>query len=574
MNLFSTALLFSTVFFAISSAVLFLFQRKTKKELTKREQIQKQRAYQISILKEVQDRIGYSLDTEKITDVITGSLKHLFPYSAASSMVIKNNKLMFKSNLEESVSSSYLQEVKKSMLASFQALTIVVPLHLEEQISGAPLDETKKSTVGSFFNIPLVLGNNVVGLINVSSKNKSLYSEEEITILYQIVAQASNAISRLKDVLNTEKGKLTAMISSLADGVFMVDTNKNVLIINDAAKNFLEISSGDVVFSDILSSMGTSYPILAKIEEALTKNLPIEDKEVTINKKIFQIFITPVPDSRELNVNISIGASILLHDITIDKEITTIKEDFTHMIVHELRAPLTAIKDSSELMIEVFDEKGKLEKQQQKRLLQIIDLQAKNLLEQINQVLDAAKIEAGSFNISKKPSDMGEVIQNSIEPFLPQANKKQILITTDIYYPLPKVEIDPVRINQVMNNLISNSLKFTQAGGKITISVKPEDSFLKVSVKDSGIGISESDQKDLFSKYYQIRTTPHELSKKGTGLGLYITKGIVQSHGGNVGVISEPGEGTTIYFTIPFEGGAPQIIQGHLPKPSVSSMVN
>ena len=237
------------------------------------------------------------------------------------------------------------------------------------------------------------------------------------------------------------------------------------------------------------------------------------------------------------------------------------------MIVHELRAPLTAIKDSAELMIETFEEKGSLEKEQQKRLLQIMDKQSKSLLEQINQVLDAAKIEAGRFSIEKVSSDIGEVIQNAVEPFLPQANKKQLLLSTDIYYPLPKADIDPVRITQVLNNLISNSLKFTPANGKIVVSAKPGDGIITIGISDNGIGIPESEQKDLFSKYYQIRTTPHQLAKKGTGLGLYITKGIVEAHDGSVGIISDTGKGTTIYFTLPVAGASgPRVLQGHTVK--------
>lgn len=574
MSLLETAAILPTVFFAIISVTLLLIFIKTRQELIKREKIQKQRVYQISILKEVQDRIGYSLDIEKVTDVITGSLKHLFPYSTASSMVIRDEKIIFKTYAEETVSSLFVRQVKKSMISSLEALMTNPPLHVEEQVLGTPLDETKSSTVASYFNIPLIIGNNIVGLINVSSVSKDLYKEDEITILYQIVAQASNALARLEDVLEIEKGKLTSMISSLADGVFMVDTDKNLLIINEAAKLFLDVYSKNPVFSDIISSFGTDYPLMDKIKQALSTNEIVKDKEIALNNKIFQIFITPVPNSRSKDTSKPIGASILLHDITVDKNITRIKEDFTHMIVHELRAPLTAIKDSSELMIEVFEEKGNIEKEQQKRLLQIIDLQAKNLLEQINQVLDAAKIEAGRFSVVKTTADMSKIIENSIEPFLPQANRKQIIVSTDIYFPLPKVEIDSVRITQVLNNLISNSLKFTPMGGKIIISAKPDGDFLTISVSDNGIGIPQGEQKDIFSKYYQIRTNPHELSKKGTGLGLYIVKGIVEAHGGEVGVNSKEGEGTTIFFTIPYVGGKPEVIQGHLPKPSVSSMVN
>ena len=152
------------------------------------------------------------------------------------------------------------------------------------------------------------------------------------------------------------------------------------------------------------------------------------------------------------------------------------------------------------------------------------------------------------------------------------------MISTDIYYPLPKVDLDPVRITQVLNNLVSNSLKFTSPNGKIVVSAKPGDGTITVGVSDNGMGIPESEQKDLFSKYYQIRTTPHQLAKKGTGLGLYITKGIVEAHGGLVGVISEgPNKGTTIYFTLPITGGGPRILQGHIvqsPGLTAANLVN
>ena len=545
-----------------------------RRELIKKDNFQKKRLYQISVLKEVQDRLGYTLDIEKVADVIIGSLKHVFPYSTASSMVIKNNTVIFKTSIEESVSSSFIAQVKKSMLVSLQALSPNIPIHMDEKITGIPIDENNKTDVGSFFNIPLIVGDNIAGLINVSSVNKSLYTEDEITILYQIVAQATNAFSKLTDVLDTEKGKLTSMVSSLADGVFMIDTKQRLLIINNAAKSFLNIKSPTPTLTDVLASLGGQYNLMDKIQEALKLNSVLEDKEVVINNRTLQVFITPVPDSRDITR--PIGASILFHDITLDKNITRIKEDFTHMIVHELRAPLTAIKDSSELMIEVFDNKGTLEQEQQKKLLKIIDLQSKNLLEQINQVLDAAKIEAGRFSIVKKPTDVGKLIEDSIEPFLPQAKKKQILISTDIYFPLPKAEIDPDRINQVLNNLISNSLKFTPPNGRIVVSAKPDKDCLAISVSDNGMGIPENEQKDLFSKYYQIRTNPHELSKKGTGLGLYIVKGIVQAHDGEVSASSKPSEGTTITFTLPIIGNGPQVVQGHLPVNSLSAsaMIN
>lgn len=471
--------------------------------------------------------------------------------------MIQENKLVFKTRVEENVNRNFLNQVKNTMLASLNSLVGALPVEIEEELFGIPLDEAKLTPVQSFFNIPLIVGNDIVGLINISSRQRDLYKEDEVTILYQIVDQASNALLRLQNVLETEKGKLTSMISSLADGVFMVDINHNLLIINPAAKQFLGIHATNPIFNDVLVAIGKQYNLLDKIAQSLQTNSAMEEKEVTINSKVFQIFITPVQ---------KVGASILLHDITVEKNIAAIKEDFTNMMVHELRAPLTAIKDSAELMVEAFDE-NELAKEQQKKLLTMIDQQAKNLLGQIGQVLDAAKIEAGRFVVNKTPSDISKVINGTVETFMAQAHKKQIFLSAEISSPLPKVEIDAMRISQVLNNLISNSLKFTPIGGKIIVSAKVENEGLKVSVSDNGIGIPQQDQKDLFSKYYQIETTPHQLAKKGTGLGLYITKGIVEAHGGSVGVISEGlNNGTTIYFILPISEGAPQVIHEHYPS--------
>jgi signal transduction histidine kinase len=567
LTLFNYAGMTITVVMAVVLVVLIFKQKKQNQEIQARESLERQRLYQISILKQIQDKIGYSLDIEEIVDVITGSLKHLFPYSTVASILMKKDKLVLKINVEETVSTNFLAEVKKTMLASLSTLIGNLPGEIEQKVQGLPLDESKNAPVASFFNIPLVIGNDFVGLINVSSKEKHFYKEGEVTILYQIVDQASNALLKLKNVLEIEKGKLLSMISSLVDGVFMVDANQNLLVINDAAKTFLGLKTANPVFTDLLVSLGTQYNLLDKISDALTRNTLVEDKEVTINDKIFQIFITPVISANQNELNKPLGASILLHDITVEKSVAAIKEDFTNMMVHELRAPLTAIKDSAELMVELLDETGKLEKGEEKRFLNIIDQQSKNLLGQIGQVLDAAKIETGKFSINKVTSDIGKIVTDAVEPFLPEARKKQIYLTTEIDSPLPKIDIDPLRIIQALNNLISNSLKFTPVNGKIVISVKNTDEGLKVAVTDNGIGIPEDEQADLFSKYYQIRTTPHQLAKKGTGLGLYITKGIVEAHGGMVGVESEGlNKGTTIYFTLPVAEGTPTIIHSHFPQ--------
>ena len=532
----------------VTGLILWIIYEKRKRNvISKQEEIEKQKLYQISVLKEIQDKISYSLDVEEVIDIITRSLKNLFPYSTASSIVITEDKIIFKTYVEESVNRFFIEQVKKSMLASISALLPNPPIFIDEKLSGISLNEANKLPLASFFHIPLIINNKVVGLINVSSTTPNLYKEEAVTILYQITENASNALTRLREVLEAEESKLTSMIGSLADGVFMVDSKNRLLIINEAARKFLNIHRENVTILDILNEMSGKYDLLGKINESVSSKIAIEEKEVVIGENTFQIFLTPVFNSKEQETRVVIGTSILMHNITIEKNLSKIKEDFTNMMVHELRSPLTAIKDSSELMLE----ENKLKAKERDQLLGIIDSQTKMLLNQIGSILDASKIEAGRFTIQKYPNDLNELINEVVDTFAPQAIKKNIEINSYVPNALPQVNFDKIRINQVLNNLVSNSLKFTPPNGKITVFGEINQNCVTVSVSDTGMGISEEDQKDLFSKFYQIRKTPHELAKKGTGLGLYIVKGIVEAHGGQVLVKSDVGQGTTISFTLP-----------------------
>ncbi|HKC14773.1 MAG TPA: ATP-binding protein [Patescibacteria group bacterium] len=548
MNLLLVASLLLAFFFGLLAVALSIKEERTRKELTEQDKLQKQKILQISILKEIQDRIGYSLDVEEVIDVITGSLKHIFPYSTASSMVIKQDKIVLKTYVEEAVARKFMEEVKQSMLASLNALLPLLPAKIEEKISGVPLDDSNNSSASSFFHIPLVVNNQVVGLINISSTKPNLYREDEMTILYQIAGQASNALTRLREVLDTEKGKLTSMIASLSDGVFMLDNEKNILIINDSAKRFLRLKSNPAFF-EILDSFPKEYDLVSRIEKVVLTKLPTGDIEVKIGESIFQTFITPVISSPNNKV---IGVSFLLHDITLEKSLSEMKEDFTNMMVHELRAPLTNIKDASSLILDG----GKLSEEEKEQFMGMVHSQAKILLTQVSDLLDASKIEAGKFVINKSQNDLGKIIQDVIKTFLPQAEKKQVNLSSKIS-PLPAIDVDSLRITQVLNNLVSNSLKFTPIGGQIRIQAALKGNFfIEVSVSDTGSGIPKALQKDLFSKFYQVTKTSN--SMQGSGLGLYLVKGVVTAHNGSVSLESEEGKGTTIIFTLPVTQNYPR----------------
>lgn len=549
----NTALFFAltTGFFALLCLILIINRQRTKKLLEDQSEAQKHRLYELSILKEVQDRIGYELDLEKIVDVIMGSLHNLFPFSTVASLLNKNDHLVCKVFLQEPVSPPFIQNVKKTMLASLTAMSEgQLSPQIHETISGVLMSEEKQTRVGSFFNIPLVINNRVVGVINVSSTHEGLYRENEMTILYQIVGLASTALSRLQTVLQTEKGKLIAMIGSLADGIFMVDTNAQLLLINDTAKAMLGISKATITMLDVTAAFPKDHFDLASaISSVIETNGGLQKQELQFGERTIQLFVTPVyqNDGREQHV---LGASILLHDITLEKHLVQIKQDFTNMVVHELRAPLTAIRGAARLLA-TTDTRTHAE---QEKLLDVIGEQTRHMLDEVTSLLDAAKLESGKLLLQKAPFDLAKVIQEKMDTFTAQATLKKVTLQKDINGTLPFMKGDSYRIGQVITNLLSNSLKFTPSGGTITISAQQQDQQLVLQVHDTGSGIPVEKQQALFSKFYQAAPSGSFSSNNvGTGLGLYISKGIVQAHGGTIELASAPQKGATVTIHLPLQ---------------------
>lgn len=539
----------ATIIFGVTAIVFSMREEKAIKKLVENEKKQKQRLYEITMLKEVQDRIGYSLDIDKVVDVITGSLDTLLSYSTVSALIREDDHFILKTHIKEGVSRNYLENIKASMIRSFTAMDgPTIPDRIEPRISGVAVDDLNHESPNSYFHIPLIINDRAVALLNVASTKSNLYSEEEMTTLFKIAALASEALSRLENILSVEKGKLMAMIGSLADGLFMVDINGQLTVINDAAKDFLDIAKDNPTTIDLLSALPNTYDFSSKIQRAINHKRVIEEKEVNIDEKVFQIFITPVFDESITTERKVIGASVLLHDITLEKSVAKMKEDFTNIMVHELRSPLTAIKASSELLM---NPPAPLSDEEKNKIIGLISGQSRKMLDEVSLILDAAKLEAGLFTISKIPGDLKKLIAERIAVFAPQAHERFVNLSVDIDPTIPNFKFDPIHIGQVVNNLISNSLKFTSSGGTVHVVAKPAIGSVVVSVSDTGAGIPKEKQHLLFTKFTQLGGAQNGVV--GTGLGLYIVKGVVEAHGGQVSLESEEGRGTTITFTLPME---------------------
>lgn len=542
----------SSVVFGLLAIIYSLKEDKAKRLLKDREKIFQHRLYEATVLKEIQERIGYSLDTEKICDIIISSLDNIFPYSTASSLIVKNGRLTFNTKIKEPVSKNFLTQVKSDMLKSLTPLlkeplpenVAGTPKIADEKITGIPLDENSNQTPSSSFNTPLMVNKKIQGIINISSIQPDLYKEEQIAILVKITDLANNVLTRLDDILTKEKNKLIGLIGNFEEGVVMIDPNYQISTINKHAIELLSLQSDKPTIIDLLSHLPNTYNFGDKIEKAIKLNQKIEEKDVQHNGILLNITINPILEDALNQESKVIGASFIMHDNTHEKRLYKMKDDFTRIIVHELRSPLTSIKASSEMLNSVTN----LNDEEKKRLINIIHSQTDKMLDEVSMILDAAKIETGIFTVNKNNTDLHNILEEIIESFRNTAQNKMINLTSNIDSSLPALEIDAYQIRRVINNLLSNSIKFTPGGGTINLKawLTPEKVF--ISVSDTGNGIPKEKQHLIFTKFAQIENANATV---GTGLGLFISNGIIQAHNGTIAFESEQGKGTTFTISLP-----------------------
>jgi signal transduction histidine kinase len=484
-------------------------------------------------------------------EIITSSLGNLLSYDTVAYMMLEENgMMMFKCQVENSVSHDFIKQVKEKMLLAYGAILNqdIKPQKIDESLTGNILDDSLNFGVNSFFNLPVVISGKLVGIIDVASKESGRYGEDQASILYAITNQAATAVSKLQAVLQSEKGKLEGIIYSLTDGVITLDLEHQLMVYNPAVKDILEITTQKpLTMYDIVDALAGKVDLRTKLDQAIAEDKPIHVPEVILKNKALEVSITPVKD----NLGEKIGASAVFHDITSEKALEKLRQEFTAMMVHELRAPLTAVRWSSESLIKnLAASQSGVDPGKVKDTMITIETASNNMLELVNDLLDVAKIEAGKFELNIQDYDLVEVVKEQVNVFRPQAEAKHLeinFITPEKY----RMKFDKVRISQVLGNLISNAIKYTDSGQiDINAAADMQKKEMVIAIKDSGLGISREDLPQLFSKFKQLKGI--DRARKGTGLGLVVSRGIVEAHGGRIWAES-PGEnlGSTFYFSIP-----------------------
>jgi signal transduction histidine kinase len=224
-------------------------------------------------------------------------------------------------------------------------------------------------------------------------------------------------------------------------------------------------------------------------------------------------------------------------------ELDTLKDEFVSSVSHELRTPLTSISGYVELLLE--DESV----EERRNYLQIVERNADRLLGLVSDLLFAARMQDGRLELQQERVDLRELVADAVESARPRAESADVTLAVDADE-VPAVNGEPTRLAQLLDNLLSNAIKFTPGGGRVSVRLRAAAGTVRLEVSDTGIGMSAAERERLFERFYRAQSAL-ERQIQGTGLGLYISRAIVDAHGGRIGVESEQGRGTTFVVDLP-----------------------
>ncbi len=377
--------------------------------------------------------------------------------------------------------------------------------------------------------------------------------EEQMAIVEELNAQLEDESIKKQQQRDT----LQAIIDSVERGIVMTNQAGEVIVMNKVwREEFYQIPAGDevaaareqnpeadTVFAYLVTGAVNPEPILTELKALVydsEKNYRSELEQTKPLHRYVRVISVPCKASNGQ----ALGRIFLCRDISRYKEVDRLKADLISTVSHELRTPMSSVMGFSELLLT-----RQLSPERSKQYLEIIHTQAERLTNLINDFLDIQRMESGKQAFNKQPIKFGEIIAGTLDLFK-ENNKKHRVVLKNALTELPVVRCDRDKLLQVMSNLLSNAIKYSPEGGDVMIETLVENDELKVSVTDHGLGVPEHVQNKLFTKFYRVDNDDRR-EIGGTGLGLAICKEIIKAHGGEIGVISTYGQGSTFYFTLP-----------------------
>jgi len=351
------------------------------------------------------------------------------------------------------------------------------------------------------------------------------------------------------DKLMMEKKRIETLINNMRDPAIGLDENDKILFANEEALKISGLKATDIIgkpAKEVALSNDLVRSLLQHLVEGNTEKnqetlkIYADNKESYFEKQVVPIVILPTGEEEKKEI----GSFIILRNVTAHKELDFAKTNFIAMVSHEFKTPIASMKMSLQLLEN--ENIGNLNIEQ-KQLVSSIKDDTKRLLRTTGELLNITQVETGKTLLKIESFDVNESISDAFEATKILAGQKNILVKVKLDEYLPKIMADKEKTTWVISNLVSNAIRYSYENSSVEISAQEKNDFLKITVKDNGMGISPQYKNKIFDKYFRIPGS----EKEGTGLGLAISKEFIEAQGGTISVKSDLGIGSEFYIKLP-----------------------
>ena len=414
--------------------------------------------------------------------------------------------------------------IATGILERFPTMPII--LHAEKDTPGLAL-HVIKTGISGYIHPPLKMNDVVDEIKRTLNRARKLGDW-----LRREVKRTTASLEQKAQISEAERVKLEAIISNIQDGVLVLDENHRILLANKTVYEIFRLN-GNPILGRSVKEVIANADLSALIDRA--RNGALKYHEINFDDgRVFNAQYTPLA---------RIGSAVTMQDISYLKEIDRLKNDFVHTVSHDLRSPLTSVLGYMELIERV----GPLNETQHE-FLERLRVGVHHMTSLVNELLDLGRLDSG-FDTRRETVDLRNVLEYALTVFDNQIKNKSLQITCEFAEDTKSLRANPIRIRQMIDNLVGNAIKYTPPNGSVKLSLFMQERQIVLRVTDSGPGIPPDEQNRVFEKFFRASNRPDNV--EGSGLGLAIVKSIVENHQGRVWVESQVGIGSTFIVLLP-----------------------
>jgi signal transduction histidine kinase len=510
-------------------------------------------------------------DIHRILNAALSRLAGLLNFTGGSIALVEGDDLVIRAASGVFAASAVGQRLPRGRGMSWRVLTSGTPfLSHDLQAEGLrPLSQDDEQAVRSILIVPLIWRGKPFGMLEVDSIRPNAFHESDMSLMQRVATLLSGPIElarryaaevQIRHDLDEARGRLEAIIEHAPMGVFFFDADDRLVFANQSATETLRLSpvssgteqrSWDDLIEQALRHRwaGDSEGLREIVAETrkLREGILVHDFPLRSPEQMLLRIAAPVTESGRFS-----GHVILLIDVTRERQALAAAEQaiasrdrFISIASHELKTPLTSIKGMAQLLIRSH-RSGRLNPDRLGRQLDTIDTQAERLQDLIDDLLDISRIQSGRMELRPEPADLAEIVGDVVGT-LPEDRRQRVRLT--VGQPVAGIW-DPMRLEQVAQNLLDNALKYSPPETIVDVCVASDGPDAVLTVTDHGIGIPADERLTLFEPFSRAANAGQR-DETGLGLGLFITRQIVEHHGGTIGVESVEGEGSTFTVRLP-----------------------